>query len=64
MRGLDAGDRVGVSVNFLPLAVLAPENQCDPKCYFGGRLISDRRHRMLRADDLTQIAANAGSGDV
>src|SRR5438309_5703129 len=53
-----------MSVNFHPFAALAPEDQRDPKLDCGGCLITNRCSRVLGADDITQIAGNAGSGDV
>lgn len=64
LGGLDAGNWIRVSMNFLPLAALAPEDQRDPKRYRGWRLTTDRCLRMLRADNVTQIGTNAGSADV
>ena len=64
LSGLYAGTWVCVSMNFLPLAVLAPEDQRDPKRYRGCRLTIDRYLRMLRPDNVTQIGTNAGSADV
>ena len=64
LGGLDAGNWVCVSMDFLPLAVLAPEDQRDPKRYRGWCLTTDRCLRMLRADNVTQIGTNAGSADV
>ncbi len=54
---MDAGSRVGMSVDFLPFAVLASKDQRDPKRNGGDWLTTNRGTGVLGADYVTQIAA-------
>src|ERR1700730_7152954 len=49
-----------MSMNFLPFAALAPEDQRDSKLIRDRRLVSDRWGCPFRADDITQVATRAG----